>query len=244
MDHAFTDPERAQLALLHLFQGFVDVGALCRMGRPEAEYCVPEVRGLSRQAGIALLDRAAEIGLLTAHGDGYYSIHPALPWFFHQWFTYHYGLSGQQAAIRATRAYVGTIGELGHDYHNRYETGRAEMIGVLRAEEANLLHARALGRAHSWWNLVIGAMQGLNALYGHTGRVGEWRRLVEQLVPDLVESDTYGPLSGCEEEWSFINEYQTLLARDSRKLGNRRASRAGWHELAPGTGCHCPGHLS
>ena len=29
-----------------------------------------------------LLDRAAEIGLLTAHGGGYYAIHPAVPWFF------------------------------------------------------------------------------------------------------------------------------------------------------------------
>ena len=52
------------------------------MGDPEADWCLPEVRGLTREAGIALLDRAAEIGLLTAHGGGYYAIHPALPWYF------------------------------------------------------------------------------------------------------------------------------------------------------------------
>jgi hypothetical protein len=81
-EHAFSEPERKQLALLHLFQGFVDVAALRLMGDPDNEWCLPEVRGLAREAGMALLDRAAEVGLLTVHGGGYYSIHPALPWFF------------------------------------------------------------------------------------------------------------------------------------------------------------------
>ncbi|HEX5716067.1 MAG TPA: CHAT domain-containing protein, partial [Thermoanaerobaculia bacterium] len=81
-DQAFSEEERKKLALLHLFQGFVDVDALRIMGDPEAPWCLPEVRGLTREEGIALLDRAAEVGLLTAHGDGYYGIHPALPWFF------------------------------------------------------------------------------------------------------------------------------------------------------------------
>ena len=48
---------------------------------------VPAVAGLDREAGIALLDRAAEVGLLTAHGDGYYAVHPAIPWHLHTLFT-------------------------------------------------------------------------------------------------------------------------------------------------------------
>ena len=48
------------------------------MGDPDEDYCLPEVRGLTREAGIALLDRAAEIGLLTSHSGGYFTIHPAL----------------------------------------------------------------------------------------------------------------------------------------------------------------------
>ena len=77
-EHAFSEPERKQLALLHLFQGFVEVSALRWMGQPEGEWCLPEVRGLTRNAGIALLDRAAEVGLLTAIGGGYYSTEEAL----------------------------------------------------------------------------------------------------------------------------------------------------------------------
>ena len=85
-DHAFSENERKILALLHLFQGFVDVDALRIMGQPEADWCLDAVRGLTRERSVPLLDRAAEIGLLTAHGNGYYSIHPALPWYFRDLF--------------------------------------------------------------------------------------------------------------------------------------------------------------
>jgi len=93
-EHAFDENERRQLALLHFFQGFVDVDMLRQMGNPKTDYCLPAVRGLTRQDAIALLDRAAEIGLLTAHGRGYYSIHPALPWYFKSLFDQYYPAEG------------------------------------------------------------------------------------------------------------------------------------------------------
>jgi len=89
-EHAFNETERRQLALLHFFQGFVNVQVLRAMGHPEADWCLPEVRGLTREAGMALLDRAAEVGLLTAHGGGYYTVHPALPWYFKSLFDQYY----------------------------------------------------------------------------------------------------------------------------------------------------------
>ena len=111
-ENAFTEAERKQLALLHLFQGFVDVDALRTMGDPEADWCLPEVKGLTREVGIALLDRAAEVGLLTALGGGYYSIHPALPWFFRRLFEQCYS----ETRIAATRAFVEAMGNLGNYY--------------------------------------------------------------------------------------------------------------------------------
>jgi hypothetical protein len=48
---AFNDDERKRLALLHLFQGFVDVDALCAMGNPAAEWAVAEVSGLTANRG-------------------------------------------------------------------------------------------------------------------------------------------------------------------------------------------------
>ncbi|HEY2290579.1 MAG TPA: CHAT domain-containing protein [Thermoanaerobaculia bacterium] len=106
---AFDEEERKKLALLHLFQGFVDVDVLRIMGDPEAPWCLPEVRGLTREEGIALLDRTAEVGLLAALGDGSYSIHPALPWFFKNLFE----RCDSAENLAAVRAFVEAMGELG-----------------------------------------------------------------------------------------------------------------------------------
>jgi hypothetical protein len=52
------------------------------------------------------LDRAAEIGLLTALGDGYYTIHPALPWHLR-----HTGTAS--LGPEAEAAYTAAIADLG-----------------------------------------------------------------------------------------------------------------------------------
>jgi tetratricopeptide (TPR) repeat protein len=213
-EHAFTEEERRQLALLHLFQGFVDVNALRLMGDPEVPWCLAEVRGLTRETGIALLDRAAEVGLFAGHGGGYYSIHPALPWFFQELFA----RSSAEAGLAARRAFVEAVGELGDSYHDSYGAGKREVLSALRAEEANLLQARRLALENGWWRRVIGAMQGLRVLYAHTGRRAEWKRLVEEVVPAFVEPQTEVPLPGREQDWSLVMDYRVRLAREERNL--------------------------
>ena len=200
-EHAFTESERKQLALLHHFQGFVDVDTLRRMTKME------------RDAGIRLLDRAAEVGLLTAHGGGYYSIHPALPWFFRELYDEHY-VDAREGAVRS---YVEEMGARGYYLANQYMDGNRELIGVLRAEEANLLRARTLARKHGWWDHVIGAMHGLQQLYGHTSRRSEWARLVKEIVPDFVDPATDGPLPGREELWGLVTRYRVRLAGEARQ---------------------------
>jgi hypothetical protein len=147
---AFTDDERKVLALLHLFQGFLNVDVLRTMGAnvdvlgamgaPVAEWCLAALRGLTRERGIALLDRAAEIGLLHAHGGGYYGIHPALPWYFRALFARDFPEDSGDAN-RARHAFVGAMGYLGDLYHNTYQEGRREVLSVVMAEEDNLLAA-------------------------------------------------------------------------------------------------------
>jgi tetratricopeptide (TPR) repeat protein len=225
-EHAFTEDERKQLALLHFFQGFVDVKALLLMGHPKSGD-LPELRGLTRKDGIALLDRAAEVGLLTAHGGGYYTIHPALPWYFKSLFDQYYAptpgpppLAGEgerEGDLAATRAFVEAMGALGNYYHDQYIDGNRGVIAALTAEEANLLHVRQLARANGQWLAMMKTMQGLHVLYRHTGRRAEWAWLVEEIVPDFVDPATDGPLPEREEEWSFVTQYRVLLAEEARQ---------------------------
>ena len=214
---AFTHDERATLALLSLFQGFTNIDALVSMGGPDMPGGpVPAIAGLDREAGIALLDRAAEVGLLTAYGGGYYAVHPAIPWHLHALFQQHYGPDGSPPALHATRAWTTATSQLSNYYHHQYGQGHTEVTGVLGAEEANLLHARRLALTHGWHDLIIGAMQGLRILYDHTGRTIEWRRLVAELVPELTDPDTGGPHPGREQEWALLTEYRVRIARAAR----------------------------
>ena len=152
--------------------------------------------------------------MLTPHGGGYYTIHPALPWFFRRCSSNiipnevqlatrrHYQSSTDHHHWRATRAFVESIGELGNYYHDQYEDGNRDVIAPLRSEEANLLHARALARQHGWWDRAHRHHAGTSTLYSHTGRRAEWQRLVEEIVPDFVGADDL-PLSGREEQWGI-----------------------------------------
>jgi hypothetical protein len=212
----FSVEERKILALLHLFQGFVDVQALQIMGHSGADCCLEAVRGLSREQGIALLDRAAEIGLLTGHGNGYYGIHPALPWYFRERFEQDHPAAGGEAE-RARRAFVAAMGGLGNYYANQYEGGQRGVLAVVAAEEDNLLAAWRLAREHGWWYGVISAMQGLRTLYDNTGRPAAWRRLVDAVVPEFVDPTTEGALAGREELWSLVIEYRVRLAQAERR---------------------------
>jgi len=60
-------------------------------------------------------------------------------------------------------------------------------------------------------------MQGLRHLYGHTGRRAEWKRLVEEIVPDFIDPDNDGPLPGREEDWSLVTEYRVRLTLEERQ---------------------------
>ena len=212
---AFNEDERKVLALLHLFQGFVDVDALGFMGDPDVEWCLEAVRGLTRERGISILDRAAEIGLLNAHGGGYYGVHPALPWYFRTLFERYFQEQTGEAG-RARRAFVQAMGQLGNFYQSQYEKGRREALSALAAEEDNLLAAWHLARAQGRWSEVISTMQGLYTLYAETGRKAAWRRLVADVVPNFVDPATDGPLTGLEAEWSLVTEYRARLADEDR----------------------------
>jgi tetratricopeptide (TPR) repeat protein len=217
--HAFNDAERDQLALLHLFRDTVDVKTLWFMGDPEVagEDAVPQLSGFTEEAGIVLLDRAADIGLLTPLGAGYYVIHPALPWYFTTVFTSTYGHLGAPGAERTARAFTRALGVLGDYYQHAHSAGMTQpAIETLGIEEANLQHALTLARACANWADAVGCLQGLSVLYRHTGRTGEWARLVRKVSPDYIDPATDEPLPGREDMWNVINSYRVQIAIGTR----------------------------
>ena len=218
-ENTFSEDERKQLALLHFFQGFVNVTVLQVMGDLNNPKSIPELRGLTRETGIALLDRASEIGLLTEKGRGFYSIHPALPWHFRHLFNQYYTPSsppeGQSPREKATQAFVVATGLNGLFASSQYQKGHREFIDLLVLEEANLLHAQNLARKHGWADAVMDTMKGLGTLYQHTGRNPELLRLINEIVPEFVDDATGTPLPGKEDYWTIIVQYQVRLLRQA-----------------------------
>ena len=119
----------------------------------------------------------------------------------------------QTAAIRATHAFVEAIGELSNYYHEQYEHGNREVIAPLRAEEPNLLQVRSLARQNGWWDCSSVPWRDWIHIYEHTGRHAEWKRLVNEIVPDFVDKDG-NPITECEEKWLFISQWMRSLFRE------------------------------
>jgi len=149
---AFSAEEQTLLSLLHLFQGLVDVDVLVWMGDDENPGRAAPYAGLDRAVWIALLDRAAGIGLLTAHGGGDYAIHPALPWFLKTRFDRAFPATTEPPP--PVRAWVEATGELAAFWSNRILAyGDRRVLATLGVQEANLIHARALTLRHQQFSL-------------------------------------------------------------------------------------------
>jgi len=214
--HAFTEEERKKLALLHFFQGIVDVRAFCLMGNIDKDWCLPIVRGLTRETAIALFNHATELGLLVKAFDGYYVIHPVVPWYIKILFEQYYSSDNDNSYGAVTYAFVKVKSSFGIYCAKEYEGGNRDIILELITEESNLLYAMQLAKANRWWSEVINIMQSLILFYEHTGRYRERINLVEKTALDFVEPSTGKPLPDREEQWSIITNAQIRIAIDKR----------------------------
>ncbi|HVQ40526.1 MAG TPA: CHAT domain-containing protein [Pyrinomonadaceae bacterium] len=210
--HAFKDDELPIIALLHLFQGTVDVDALRSMGDVGKD-ALPELKGRTNEQLTDLLERARDTGLLSNLGETCFSIHPALPWFLRQLFARYYdGEAGRSTSRAALSAWVDVVSELGNYYQQQFQEGNRGIIKLLEVEEANLLYARRLARRNQWWSPLIACMQGMRSLFDYHGRTAEWARLVEEIRPDYCTNDDH-PIPGREDEYVLVMGYRIALAQ-------------------------------
>jgi tetratricopeptide (TPR) repeat protein len=217
--HAFSEDERRLVALLHLFQGVVTPGSLVILTGPGGQRYSSELQTASREEATRMLDRAAEVGLLSVLVPGkQYTMHPALPWYFKKLFESCYT---DRAGV--THAFVETIVGVGGYIGKRYDDGERELLFDLIVNEQNMLHSLRLARAHGWWNEVIGLLRVINKLYSETGRKMEFVRVLEDVVPDFIDPVTHMARKGMEEWWF---EFAMIRAREIRS-GKDGAQRAG-----------------
>ncbi|MBL7647574.1 MAG: CHAT domain-containing protein [Candidatus Hydrogenedentes bacterium] len=209
--YSFTDLERKQIALLHIFQGCVFVRVLVDMGRVDSAFCIDSIKGVTEEYCKELLDRVANCGVLAPLGNGRYSIHPAFPWYLKPLYNSQYS-----DPLATKRSFTMAIGTMGHSYHNQFGNGNRIVLELLAAEEANFLHARELARANEWWSPLVGTMQGLWTLCQYTGQSKKWRYLVGEITQYFIDSNTGGPLPGRDAEWLFVAGYRISLAEESR----------------------------
>lgn len=210
--NAFKEDELPIIALLHLFQGIVDVDAIYAMG-VLVKYSIPELKGKTKEYLTSLLERAKEAGLLTHLRSTWYAIHPALPWFLRQLFSRYYdGVAGRTTNQLALRSWIEAIGGLSNYYTRLFAEGNRHVIDVLELEEANLIQARRLAIKNEYWRRVISCMQGLHVLYEYQGRTAEWARLVEEIRAHYCTDDD-DPIPGREDEYQLVAGYRVSLAR-------------------------------
>ncbi len=220
---AFTDAERAQLAVLHLFRDTADVDALRYMGDPDiaGEDAVPELAGLDRDSG----DRAAGPG--RRHRPAGIPRRRLLPDPPRPALVFHHPVHRQPTASQAAQPPSAppaptprpSANSATTTYDQAEEGRAAQVVAALRAEEANLRHALDLARAAGLWDAAAGCLQGLRVLYERTGRDGEWARLVAAVTPDFTDPATGGPLPGREEQWSIVTELPGAARAGRRGTG-------------------------
>ena len=197
---------RQRLGVLALFQGFVETPVLAGMcqrieGAPEL------IRGLGVDDWARMLDAAAEIGLLRRHGVGHYTMHPALPWFFHD--VLREALAEHVEWLE--RAFARAVGSLGSLLDDEFHKNPQNAMTGLRLEEGNLLHALRLARRHEEWEAAQTALYGINRLWTTQGRWTEWERLIADLEAEVTDDDGE-PLPGREALWRALLGHRSRIA--------------------------------
>jgi hypothetical protein len=172
----FCDSELKKLALLCLFKGFVNITVLCIMGNPKEFMgtstedwglsCISDITMLS---GIELLDKVAEIGLLTKVGDYQYVIHPAVSWYLKSLFKQYYRSSFNNLQNSVEYSFSMSMACLAAINCESYGAGNVNSIEVFQLEESNLLYTKYLSEKNCWWSALFPVMEGLRLLYSYQG---------------------------------------------------------------------------
>jgi hypothetical protein len=269
-----TSASSDSLSLLYLFQGFVEAELLHRIP-VHAKYISWQRDGKSapqnspfdrtreimggplEEDPVRVLDRAVEVGLLTAEGREHNfepfwrpdissalmkalrePLYKFLPkpaqYSIHPalpWFFRdmfeHFYSAENRNDLR--HAFVKVMGDVGASYAEQYQAGRITILKALLAEGDNLRTALALVESNNWWDEddVRGILPGLHTLYQATRRRDKMRELTRNAAQHFVDPTTGGPKRGSTAHWLQIIGYLRQQAQDEGNF----SELARWTEL-------------
>ncbi|MFD7934071.1 tetratricopeptide repeat protein [Streptomyces sp. NPDC059755] len=162
------------LTALSLFHGTADANVLAAFS---ADPAVPEpFRSLTDAEWTNLLDRAAEVGLLTPLGAGMYRIHPALPAYLTaHWRTQAPGAYPDQHTA-ATRALIEAHTALGTWLTQQIDSGNAQLAMVLiHFQHRTMGSMLGLALDHHLWSQAQTIAQPLDDYWDARGLMEEAR---------------------------------------------------------------------
>jgi tetratricopeptide (TPR) repeat protein len=212
---SFSDLEQKQLSLLCLFRGFVNYEFFCLMGggsaQPKQHWGLHALHGLSFEGAEALLDRAADQGLLASIGAGYYAVHPALCWAFRPLCTKLLGERIGQAYVKANVACCG-------NFIRQMAQGNNLVLRSFAMEQENLRHARSIAQQHGWCEDEITIDDGLLRFLQVAQRTEEVSELALELFRLVFDPQTKAPRPGRESHIPMVMEHLATMAENARDL--------------------------
>ncbi|MEU9955718.1 tetratricopeptide repeat protein, partial [Streptomyces sp. NPDC050982] len=181
-------PDQHALTVVSLFHGVVDADVLGLFSRvPEA----PErYRGCTTSDWTQVLQRATEVGLLTALGASMYRIHPALPAYLNSFWQTLAPDSHNELRRTAELALVDAYSAFGEWLIQQIESGDAQLAMVLIHLQRRTL-GNLLGYAldHSLWDQAQSIAQALDEYWDSRGLMEEARAWVNRARVDLEGPD-------------------------------------------------------
>ena len=212
-------PERARrlLPAISLFHGIADENLLTTMSLVET---VPaRFAGISRQEWAAVLQNAAQVGLLAdLEGSSMYQVHPALPgylaagWHADNPDGYDQERNACEQALRIACAHL-----------SRWLTGQIQAGDAALAYTVIRLQQRTLGAMlgnaldHQAWDDAEGVVRALNAYWQTLGLSGESAAWTDRILNATVGPGT-GPTESASSLWLYAIGRQAARKLDAGQL--------------------------
>jgi tetratricopeptide (TPR) repeat protein len=208
-----SEQTRRLLPAVSLFHGIADVDVLAAFS---AEETVPgRFAGISGDEWSAVLDDAAQVGLLTGMGMGMYQVHPALPGYLAAGWHAEDPAGYDQQRQACEQALSAACAAFSRWLSRQIDSGDAALAYAVIGWQRRTLGAM-LGHAldHRGWGDAEGIIRALDAYWdarGLSAEAGAWA----DRVLDATTGPGQAPLEPAEPLWLYTNIHQANRQQDA-----------------------------